>query len=249
MSGRNTARIDGAPKQLSLDLGMLPQRSKRMPASSCRDVLFFAVVPTPAAAACVAQRAEGLRNQYGLRGRRRPTELLHVTLHPVGSYLHLPNDILSAGIQVGSSVEVAPFEVTFDRVSSFRGTDRHPLVLRCGDGIAELVTLQKNLGVAMRSIGLGPGDRSGFTPHVTLLYDRQSVPEAGIDEPTTWIVRELVLVRSLLWAEQTCPLCALAVTWLTCIFGSSTNAVRMGVGVIWRRPRLSRSTASRIATR
>jgi len=68
----------------------------------------------------------------------------------------------------------------------------------CGDGIAELVTLQKNLGVAMRSIGLGPGDRSGFTPHVTLLYDWQSVPEAGIDEPTTWIVRELVLVRSLL---------------------------------------------------
>jgi len=157
MSGRNTARIDGAPKQLSLDLGMLPQRSKRMPASSCRDVLFFAVVPAPAAAACIAQRAEGLQNQYGLRGRRRPTELLHVTLHPVGSYLHLPNDILSAGIQVGSSVEVAPFEVTFDRVSSFRGTDRHPLALRCGDGIAELVTLQKEprCGHAKHRAGAG----------------------------------------------------------------------------------------------
>lgn len=197
MSGRNTARIDGAPKQLSLDLGMLPQRPKRKPALPRRDILFFAVLPAPAAAARIAERAEWLRNQYGLRGRRRPTELLHVTLHPVGSYLDLPNDILSAAIQVGSSVEVAPFEVTFDRVSSFRGTDRHPLVLRCSHGIAELMTLQKTLGVAMRSIGLGPGNRSGFTPHVTLLYDRQSVPQAGIDEPITWIVREFVLVRSL----------------------------------------------------
>jgi RNA 2',3'-cyclic 3'-phosphodiesterase len=166
-----------------LDLGMPPQRPKRVPASPCRDVLFFAVLPAPAAAACIAQRAEGLRNQYGLRGRRRPTKLLHVTLHPVGAYFGLPSDVLSAAVEVGSSVEVAPFEVTFDRVLSFRGTDRHPLVLRCSRGIAEMVTLQKALGAAMLSIGLGSGNRLGFTPHVTLLYDRQSVPESGIGEP------------------------------------------------------------------
>ena len=176
---------------------MPPQRPKRAPASPWRDVLFFAVLPTPAAAVRIAQRAEGLRNQHGLRGWRRPTELLHVTLNPVGAYWGLPNDVLSAAIEVGSSVEVAPFEVTFDRVSSFRGTDRHPLVLRCSHGIAELMTLQKILGAAMRSIGLGPGNRSGFTPHVTLLYDRQSVPESGIGEPITWVVREFVLVHSL----------------------------------------------------
>lgn len=198
MSGRNTARVfDGAPKQLSLDLGMPPQRPKRAPASPWRDVLFFAVLPTPAAAVRIAQQAEGLRNQHGLRGWRRPTELLHVTLNPLGAYWGLPNDVLSAAIEVGSSVEVAPFEVTFDRVSSFKGTDRHPLVLRCSHGIAEIVTLQKSLGAAMQSIGLGPGNRSGFTPHVTLLYDRQWVPESGIGEPITWVVREFVLVHSL----------------------------------------------------
>lgn len=168
-----------------------------MPASPRRDVLFFAVLPAPVAAVRIAQWADGLRNQYGLRGRRRPTELLHVTLNPVGAYLDLPSDVLSAAIEVGSSVEAAPFEVTFDRVSSFRGTDRHPLVLRCSHRIAELMTLQKTLGAALQSIGLGPGNRSGFTPHVTLLYDRQSVPEAGIDEPITWIVRDFVLVHSL----------------------------------------------------
>lgn len=176
---------------------MPPQRPKRRPAPPWRDILFFAVLPAPAAAARIARRAEGLRNQHGLRGRRRPTELLHATLNPVGAYLGLPSDVLSAAIEVGSSVEAAPFEVTFDRVSSFRGTDRHPLVLRCSHRIAELMTLQKTLGAALQSIGLGPGNRSGFTPHVTLLYDRQSVPEAGIDEPITWIVRDFVLVHSL----------------------------------------------------
>ena len=162
-----------------------------------RDILFFAILPAPAAAARIAQRAEGLRNQHGLRGWRRPTELLHVTLNPVGAYCGLPSDVLSAAIEVGSSVEAAPFEVTFDRVSSFRGTDHHPLVLRCSYAIAELMTLQKILGAAMRSTGLGPGNRSGFTPHVTLLYDRQSVPESGIGEPITWMVRDFVLVHSL----------------------------------------------------
>ena len=165
--------------------------------SSWRDVLFFAVLPTPAAAMRIAQRTERVRNQHGLRGWRRPTELLHVTLNPVGAYCGLPSDVLSAAIDVGSSVEVAPFEMTFDRVLSFRGTDRHPLVLRCSHGIAEMVTLQKTLGAAMLSIGLGPGKRLGSTPHVTLLYDRQSVPESGIGEPIIWMVREFVLVHSL----------------------------------------------------
>ena len=198
VSERKTGvRIGGAPNQLSLDLGIPPQRPRRMPASPRRDILFFAVLPAPTAAVRIAQQAEGLRNQYGLRGWCRPMELLHVTLNAVGAYSGLPGDVLSAAIEVGSIVEAAPFEVAFDRMSSFRGTDRHPLVLRCSHGIAELMTLQKALGAAMRSIGLGPGNRSSFTPHVTLLYDRKSVLESGIDEPITWTVREFFLVHSL----------------------------------------------------
>ena len=59
------------------------------------------------------------------------------------------------------------------------------------------MTLQKILGAALQSTGLGPGNRSGFTPHVTLLYDRQSVPESSICVPISWVVREFVLVHSL----------------------------------------------------
>jgi 2'-5' RNA ligase len=57
--------------------------------------------------------------------------------------------------------------------------------LRCGPGLAGLTTLRQALA-----------SRSAFTPHVTLLYDRQSVPEACIDEPITWTVRDFVLVQT-----------------------------------------------------
>ena len=57
-----------------------------------------------------------------------------------------------------------------------------------------------NVGAFFRTadaVGLSRLHLSGFTPHVTLLYDRQSVPESGIGEPITWMVGEFVLVRSL----------------------------------------------------
>jgi 2'-5' RNA ligase len=44
-----------------------------------------------------------------------------------------------------------------------------------------------------------------FTPHVTLLRDRISVPEQEI-EPICWTAREFVLVHSLLGQTQHIPL-------------------------------------------
>jgi 2'-5' RNA ligase len=85
--------------------------------------------------------------------------------------------------------------VTFDRISRFKSSNRRPLVLRCGLGLAELTTLREALTSAMRRIGLA--SRSAFTPHVTLLYDRQSVPETRVDGPITWTVRDFVLVHGL----------------------------------------------------
>ena len=89
-------------------------------------MLFFAVLPAPAAAVRIAQWADEVRNQYGLRGRRRPAELLHVTLNAVGAYSGVSSDVLSAAIEVGSSVEAAPFEVTFDRVQGHGSPPARP---------------------------------------------------------------------------------------------------------------------------
>ena len=66
--------------------------------------------------------------------------------------------------------------------------------------MTELKILQKSLGVAMRNIGLG--NHASFTPHITMLYDQQSVPETSIDDEITWTVREFVLVHSLYGQSQ-----------------------------------------------
>lgn len=39
------------------------------------------------------------------------------------------------------------------------------------------------------------GNRKGFKPHVTLLYDAKNIPEHPV-HPVGWTVSELVLVRS-----------------------------------------------------
>jgi 2'-5' RNA ligase len=189
---------NGAAEQLSLDLGM-PPPAKKPSASrwSHRDNLFFAILPDPAAIASIEALTETLRVRHGLPGPARPAAVLHVSLTAVGAYARLPAKVVSDARRAGNHVDVAPFEVRFDRVLSFQGGGKRPLVLRCGDGAGSLTKLRRSLGVAMGNAGLTTAVPSGFTPHVTLLYDRKSVAEVFLDQPISWIVRDFVLIHSL----------------------------------------------------
>jgi 2'-5' RNA ligase len=117
---------------------------------------------------------------------------------PLGAYSGLPENVVSAALHAGSMVEAALFEIRLDRVMSFRSRDKWPLVLRCDGGIAAVVAFQKAVVAALRVVHLWQGVRFSFTPHVTLLYDVEPVPETLLDEPITWTVRDFVLVHGLL---------------------------------------------------
>ncbi len=54
--------------------------------------------------------------------------------------------------------------------------------------------VQEQLHDGLKANGLGKWAKP-YTPHVTLLYDNQQVPEQVI-EPITWRVEEFVLVHS-----------------------------------------------------
>lgn len=195
-----SAASRGVPMQLALDFGMPPDIPVRAPKTSRRHRLFFAALPTPIAAERIAAQANRLKCVHDLWGRQRPEELLHVTLNYIGSYSTLPAGKLAAAIYAGASVKMAPFEVTLDRAKSFWSYKPSlPFVLLCGSGTTELTTLRNVIGAAMRRVGL-EYDRSDFIPHVTMLYDRQSVLERNINEPISWTVREFVLVHSV-WGE------------------------------------------------
>ena len=169
------------------------------------DRLFFAIAPTPNAAASITRQAGLLCDEYGLKGRLLAIGRLHVTLGHLGDYLGLPQDIVAAAMATAASVRMAPFDVAFDRAASFRGRPRNrPFVLLGDDGVAALTAFQQTLGTALEKAGLGRAN-SRYTPHVTLLYDNRFVPVRAI-EPIGWTVREFVLVHSLLGRTRHVPL-------------------------------------------
>jgi 2'-5' RNA ligase len=160
------------------------------------DRVFFAIFPD--AAARIAQLAQNLRGEHGLKGRPLAPERFHVTLHHLGDHVGLPQNIVGAAGEAAATIVMPPFDVAFDRVVSFSGRSRNrPFVLRGGDGVEALITFQQSLGVAMKKAGLGRWAAPQYTPHVTLLYDDHRVAEQ-IVKTVGWTVREFVLVHSLL---------------------------------------------------
>jgi 2'-5' RNA ligase len=165
------------------------------------DGLFFSIFPDHAAAVRIANTAEHFRRAHGLKGSPLLTDRFHVTVQGLGNYDGLPRSLVAKAIEAGAAVTSTPFEVAFDRVTSFAGSD--VLVLCGGDGVDGIVMFHHALGVAMRKSGLSAG--SQFTPHITLLYDGCRIEEQFI-EPIRWTVRDFVLVHSLRGRTKHIPL-------------------------------------------
>jgi 2'-5' RNA ligase len=94
-------------------------------------------------------------------------------------------------------VQARAFDAIFDGVQVF-ASPRQPLVLRCGKGLHGFVALQNAIGNALAGAG---ADRrlfdSSFTPHLTLFYGGDGVPERTLDRPIAWHVDEFSLILSL----------------------------------------------------
>ncbi len=162
------------------------------------DRLFFAVFPDAAAAARIADLARELRELHGLRGKPLQADRFHVTLHHLGDYAGVPDDLVAKAGEAARRVDKAAFEVAFDSASSFSRQPRNrPFVLRGDTGVAELDDFQSALGTAMAAVGLNRLVERKFTAHVTLLYDDRAVAPQPV-ERIAWPAREFVLVHSLL---------------------------------------------------
>lgn len=164
------------------------------------DRLFFAVYPDAQAARHIAELAQSLRAEHGLRGNPLRADRLHVTLHHLGDHAGLPEPLVATASEAAAGTAAQSFEVRFDCVASFPGRARkRPCVLRGGseDANAPLRAFQFALGEGLRIAGLGRYLERRYTPHVTLLYDEHALaPEAVAS--VGWTVDELVLVHSLI---------------------------------------------------
>ncbi|MFZ4289686.1 2'-5' RNA ligase family protein [Variovorax sp. HJSM1_2] len=156
---------------------------------------FFAVRLSPEAAAMAREVAGQQMARYGLPGRPIDAERLHITLHWLGDYDHVPQELVRCAMYVESRIELGPFNVGFDRVGSFEGDAPGGLALTSTVQLKSLGLLQRAVGKEMRTAGIGQLVRSRFNPHVTLVYKSPPVPCEPI-APICWPVNELVLIHS-----------------------------------------------------
>jgi len=179
-----------APEQLLL-AGIL---SAGLPA----DGYFLAILPDLTTQDSLARLAGCQRNKHGLHGRPLAADRFHVTLHHFGHYHGPRPDIVEMAGEAAAKITTAPFQVAFDRALSFRrNSGAGPLVLRARGRATALKKFQQELGGALMKTGLGRKVARQFTPHVTLLYDRQAVAEHAV-ETVSWTVTEFVLIHSLI---------------------------------------------------
>ncbi|MBI5924560.1 MAG: 2'-5' RNA ligase family protein [Aquabacterium sp.] len=160
--------------------------------------LFLALMPDGIAAQRAKVLAQDLGQQQRLAFKPERATRFHVTLFHVGSFLgDIPPATLTTVRQVAQGMAVAPFEVAFDKVGSFKGKPgRIPIVL-FGATSSELMGFQADLDQKMMRAGLTRGDHlRQFKPHLTLFYGRTDVPERCI-ETVSWQATEFVLLRSL----------------------------------------------------
>ena len=156
--------------------------------------LFLAAVPDAETAARIYRLAEALKRAHKFDGRIIESARLHLSLFSLGG---LPEHIVRMACEAAAEIRVQPFEVSFDRSASFRGSPgNRPFVLIGDDGMERLRWFRKTLGIAMARNGLKRLTKKDFTPHITLLYAERSVEEHPI-EPIGWTVDEFVLIHSM----------------------------------------------------
>ena len=153
--------------------------------------LFFSIFPKSDDATVLARLASALGQAHGLTGKPLLPHRMHITLHDLGGYTELPQDIVDAAMRAGDAMAFDAFDVVFDRAMSYPSSGTYVLV--GGDGTRQLTVFHESLGEEMRSQGLRV--KRSFTPHMTLMYDRHAVAEHAI-ESVCWAAHEFVLIRS-----------------------------------------------------
>src|SRR5581483_11615692 len=97
--------------------------------------LFFANKPAPELRRTIAELGGRLCRAHGLDGSLMDAGRLHVTLASAWvEHLSLQEAIWRAQT-AAMAFRAAPVAARFDFIGSFRGTDRHPFVLRGSDGL------------------------------------------------------------------------------------------------------------------
>lgn len=158
--------------------------------------LFFALRADAHSARVIASAMATLENRTAIRHRLIDPANLHITLHYLGNFAHVPVDVVMRAKAAAAAQAHASFDLVLDRIESFRGRRQSPWVLRCAaEAEAELRELHGQLGDALARIGVATQDRE-FVPHATVAYAEAELPAPLAIEPVRWPARAFALIDS-----------------------------------------------------
>jgi len=170
------------------------------------DRLFFCLFPEAHACEAIAAEADLLRIENGLTGMVLKPSHLHVTLHHLGDHSGLPEDVVAKALATAAQVKLQSFDIALTSACSLSGRgSSHPCVLLCAEERPPVHALWRELGTRLFAQGLGRYVEPDFTPHVTILHDKQELAPESIG-PIRWKVRDFALVHSLLGKGEYCTL-------------------------------------------
>jgi 2'-5' RNA ligase len=158
--------------------------------------LFFALAPDAQGRRAINHAAALVQQRHPqLRARWVKPERFHATLNFLGDYPAMPGEVIDNAMAAAARLRAEAFAWTLDYVSSFHGREP-PCVLR-GVRVPEaLPRLWRDLHALLGEAGLPLRVERMFTPHVTLAYARQVLPEPMPVTPIIWQVDHFVLVHS-----------------------------------------------------
>ena len=167
-----------------------PQAGERGPEGGLSHI-FFAIRPPPELALEIHRFAETERRERDLHGRVLAPERLHVTAVPVGPY---SPEIVHDTLRAADRVSTPAFDMVLDGAGSYPRREGGSPYILTPSGSTGFAAMQTAIHSALRG---GMAHRGKlYSPHMTLLYDREERPERPIP-PFRWRVREFVLIQSL----------------------------------------------------
>ena len=156
--------------------------------------LFFAIFPDPPALASIGRVAARLQAEKVLRGRWMATAKYHVTARFLGDHGD-PAAVIARARAAAAQVRAAPFDITFDRIVTFRGRHQSPCVLRCtSESDAAIEALWRGLGGASSVTRAEAVGR--FVPHLTIAYADRMLDAPIAIEPVVTRIESFALVDS-----------------------------------------------------
>lgn len=165
---------------------------------------YFTIVPPPALAQDIERAAMMVARRYGARNPTRASRL-HVSLNGVWRNKdEIEPALAQEALEVGDAIRRPGFDIAFDKLQTFSGGGRSktggrsivPTVLTCSNGARELQALHADIHRGMQRLGMTVGPRS-FTPHLTIWYGPQRVPDLLLKRPFRWPVRQFWLVHTI----------------------------------------------------